>query len=761
MENSRYRNRRPVTYGTTARSQSRPDVAKSTRPSPVKRTAKEEPSPSSPRPSQSITTKLQRNKNGKKQPAGSANEIKAGALELPQPQPDKESNVYDFPSSDEAQDYIGRRKRRRYNIEDKDAPETLQPTASRSTTDVKPKAVENGDENGLNPAGSDVRDCQRLLTKYHESQSKRSITYPADNTPPGKPGPGIVFSPERECESTESSKSRKSLPNTHQGSYIPNENATPGRKRLIDSLGITDSPVEISPKSPAEGHPTPSRAFHNVHVNGVPVNENQSESHAQGSPAPIPSHLRGSQVTYARQRSFLDDLSATGELSIADLSSELEHSSKSVQRQLKYDASPMARLIVADEGTNEDGSVRSIHELRQAGGNARYRGAVESIFEDIEDYQNSLSGRCNAFVQLCGKLLDTGARHRFFECNFDKRLVECLSIELQVVPAILAFCAYALASSDGNLSYALATAAWPKLLDISYIMLDVQDDISLTTKTQAKGLSRPLQKTIQTISPQISSVLFPKPALSTFSPCILALYCMKSTISTLQSKGESPSLSTPILKSLVKMLLSESSRCVTQKTITTENTQILGLGFSILEASTASAEFQDEHLDLLGSLSGLHSLLYLKSSYGDPVSQKIKSLYIRVILNVTNSDLLLCDRFANPQLVEGLVDVVLANFGDLTEDALGQENNSLDSVILALGTLTNLSERSEESRSIFLRPAGSKNSFLDRLLRLFMTNVDSISTVSFSVAFLCRFRLINPSRLIRSWKYTTMSPWDI
>jgi hypothetical protein len=421
----------------------------------------------------------------------------------------------------------------------------------------------------------------------------------------------------------------------------------------------------------------------------------------------------------------------------------------------------MARLIVADEGTNEDGSVRSIHELRQAGGNARYRGAVESIFEDIEDYQNSLSGRCNAFVQLCGKLLDTGARHRFFECNFDKRLVECLSIELQVVPAILAFCAYALASSDGNLSYALATAAWPKLLDISYIMLDVQDDISLTTKTQAKGLSRPLQKTIQTISPQISSVLFPKPALSTFSPCILALYCMKSTISTLQSKGESPSLSTPILKSLVKMLLSESSRCVTQKTITTENTQILGLGFSILEASTASAEFQDEHLDLLGSLSGLHSLLYLKSSYGDPVSQKIKSLYIRVILNVTNSDLLLCDRFANPQLVEGLVDVVLANFGDLTEDALGQENNSLDSVILALGTLTNLSERSEESRSIFLRPAGSKNSFLDRLLRLFMTNVDSISTVSFSVAFLCRFRLINPSRLIRSWKYTTMSPWDI
>ncbi|KAJ5320510.1 hypothetical protein PENANT_c033G00655 [Penicillium antarcticum] len=731
MENSRPWNRRPITYGSAARSQTRPDIAKFTRPSPAKRTSKEGPSPSNSRASQLINTKLQRNKNGNKKPAGSTNETNMDALA--QSQADQEPDVYDFPSSDEAQNLVGRRKRRRHNTEDKEVPAPLQSTAFNSTTDGRSEVVDSGEGIVSNPAVKNVRDRRRPLIKTHETHFKSSITYSGGNksilqqtneiSASGNPGFGKLSSRERDLEPTETSKPRRPVPNTHKASAIPTENVTPGRRRLIDSLGITDSPIETSPKSPAESQPTPNRASHNVHVNEVPVNDCQP-----GTPALVPSHLRGSQITYARQRSFLDDIFMTDELPTTNLIPELETPSKSVQRQLKYDAPPMARLIVADEETNEDGSVRSIHELRQAGGNARYRGAVESIFEDIEDPQNSLSGRCNAFVQLCSKLLDTGARNRFVECNFDKRLVDCLSIELQVVPAILAFCAYALASSDGNLSYVLATAAWPKLLDTSYILLDVHDDISVATKAQAGDLSRPLQKTIQNIVPQVSSVLFPKPALPKLTPCILALYCMKSTISTLQTKGESPSLSTSLLKLLVEMVSSESSRCVSQKTISTETSQFLGLGFSILEASTASSVFKDEHQDQLGSLSSLHSLLYLKSSHADRVSQKIKPLYIRVILNVTNSDILLCDKFANPELVGGLVDVVLANFGDLTEDALGQENNSLDSVILALGALTNLSERSQESRSIFLRPVGSTNSFLDRLLRLFITNVDSIST---------------------------------
>ncbi|KAJ5502007.1 Wings apart-like protein [Penicillium fimorum] len=717
MDNSHPRNRRLVTYGSAAKSQPPSNTEKPVRPSASRKT-KEMPLP---RP---YYTGLQRDKNGDK-PSGSVETTRTRGLA--QPKPTTESNVYDFPSSDDEQMSMIQRKRRRYS-----------PDGNKSVLatrrSVKPSEVENGDRNGSPHMGKSVPDARRPLTKKPEAdqetssvrstKARRSVR---DHTKVSAHDHEMRVSTDESLGDAESV--RKSSPETNEG-YAAKTNITPGRKRLIDSLGITEHQVETSPavdtstESPAGSQPSPNPISPDRALSSAAVNEGPAENHVQGSPASVPSHLRGSRVTYARQRSFLDDMITSEDLSTDNASPGPKHRSQSVQRQLNYEATSTARLIVPNEDINEDGSVRSIHELRQAGGNARYRGAVESIFEDIEDPQNSFTGRCNALLQLCYKLLDTGLKRRFVECNFDKRLVDCLSMDLQVVPTILAFCAYALGSSDGHMSYVLATSAWPKLLDASPVLLSMQDDILLIAKAQ-DGLSRPLQKTLQNTIPQIAAMLFPDTALSKLSPCTLALYCLKSTISTMQTKGESPGLSTSLLKPLVQVLVSESQRRVPLEKIHPESSQILCMGFSILEASTALAEsFTKEHWDILDPLSGLHSLLCLGL---DTVSQ-IQTLYIRLILNITNSNPLLCDRFANPEMIGGLVHIVSANFGDLTEDALGQANNSLDSVILALGALINLTEQSEASRSIFFHSAKSSKPFLDQLLHLFMTHVESIST---------------------------------
>ncbi|KAJ5810897.1 Wings apart-like protein [Penicillium robsamsonii] len=723
MDNSHPRNRRLVTYGSAAKSQPPSNTEKPVRSS-ASRTTKEMPLPRLSRHSRPYHTGLQRDKNGDK-PSGSVETT--GTRGLVQPKPTTESNVYDFPSSDDEPMSMVQRKRRRYSP---DGNKVV--LATRRS--VKPSEAENGDRNRSPRLGKRVPGVRRPLVKKPEADQETSSVR---STKAGRSVRGQTKVSARDHEmrvSTDESLGdaeslRKSSPETNQG-YVTKADITPGRKRLIDSLGITEHPVgtssavDSSTESPAGSQPSPNPISPDRASPSVAVNEGPAENHVQGSPASVPSHLRGSRVTYARQRSFLDDMITSEDLSADNASSGPKHRSQSVQRQLNYEATSTARLIVPNEDINEDGSVRSIHELRQAGGNARYRGAVESIFEDIEDPQNSLTGRCNAFLQLCGKLLDTGLKRRFVECNFDKRLVDCLSMDLQVVPTILAFCAYALGPSDGHMSYVLATSAWPKLLDASPALLSMQDDILVAAKAQ-DGLSRPLQKTLQNTTPQIAAMLFPDTALSKLSPCILALYCLKSTISTMQTKGESPSLSTSLLKPLVQALVSESQRCVSLEKIHPESSQILCMGFSILEASTTLAEsFTKEHWDILDPLSELHSLLCLEPG---TVSQ-IQTLYIRLILNITNSNPLLCDRFANPEMVGGLVHIVSANFGDLTEDALGQANNSLDSVILALGALINLTEQSEASRSIFFHSTRSSKPFLDQLLHLFMTHVESIST---------------------------------
>jgi hypothetical protein len=732
MDNSHPRNRRLVTYGSAAKSQPPSNTEKPVRSSATRTTSKEIPLPSSSRPSRPVYTRLQRDKNGDKQLSGPAETTTARGVT--QPKPITEANVYDFPSSDDEQMSMIQRKRRRYSPNGNKAV----PATKRS---AKPSETGNGVHHVSPPMGKRGSDGRRPLAKKLEADERTSSVASTSYSRPGRSVRNQTKVPTVENEMGVSTAEglgdgesiRKSSPDINQG-YATKANVTPGRRRLIDSLGITQSPVETSPavetplESPADSQPPPDPTTPDRASPSPAVNECPAESHIQDSPASVPSHLRGSRVTYARQRSFLDDLIMSEDLSTHNASSGLRHRSQSVQRQLNYEATSSARLIVPNEDTNEDGSVRSIHELRQAGGNARYRGAVESIFEDIEDSQNSLTGRCNAFLQLCGKLLDTGLKRRFVECNFDKRLVDCLSMDLQVVPTILAFCAYALGSSDGHMSYVLATSAWPKLQEASPALLGMHDDIPVAARAQASGLSRPLQKTIQNTIPQIAAMLFPDTALSKLSPCILALYCLRSTMSTTQTKGENPSLSKSLLKPLVQALVLEGQRCASLGKIHPESSEILCMGFSILESSTALAEsFTKDHWDILDPLSELHSLLCLESG----TAGQIQLLYIRLILNVTNSNPSLCDRFATPEMVGGLVRIVSAKFGDLTEDALGQANSSLDSVILALGALINLTEQSEASRSIFLHSADSSKLFLDQLLHLFMTRVDSISTVRF------------------------------
>ena len=742
MDNSRTRNKRLLTYGTAVKAQPRSNTNTAAHSSSTKSASKKANLPSSSRLSRPSNTRLQ-NKNEDGQPPGSVGTTAAPVIA--QTQATTDSNVYDLPSSDDERPIVRRKRRRPSHDTNKHSPVTKRAVRPRHTPRSKSRQIDDRDvvvspkiekyapNDGVSLATTQEVDPQPSPGRLSHPRVGRSVQIKT-----GKPA--VSHTPR---DSTEESlgvfePEQKSSPNTNQR-CTTTENNTPGRKRLIDSLETMKYSVEIPPKSPVESQQSQNPILRSPTSPSVLMDEGQIENPIQASPASAPSHLRSAGVTYARQRSFLDDLSMTDDLTASNFPGA-KHRSQSVQRQLNYDATSSARLAVANEEPNDDGSVRSIHELRQAGGNARFRGAVESIFEDIEDTQNSASGRCNAFLQLCSKLLDAKLKRRFLECNFDRRLVDCISIDLQIIPTVLAFCAYALGSSDGRMSYVLATSAWPKLLELSPMLLDIQDDISDVVKAQTHGLARPVQKTIQNIVPRISEMLFQESAMSNLSPCTLALYCLKATISTMQTKGESPSsISTSLFKTLMQILLSESKRCVSQKTLPADSSQILCMVFSVLEASTASTEsLKNEHRVIMEPLSKLHGLLYLKSDRAD-VSQQIQPLFIRVILNVTNSNPAICDEFANREMVGGLVHMVAANFGDLTEDALGQENNSLDSVILALGALINLTEQSESSRSIFLHSAGSTKSFLDHLLHLFTTYVDSTSTVSFLATFLLRF----------------------
>lgn len=662
-------------------------------------------------------------------------------------------SVYDLPSSDEEEkSSITRRKRRRNGSNGIAASRRIHTDfcdsqrigANSDLTNVSNSRTITTKAKPGTPSPS-----TRRTARSHRMSSNLDSDSRAQSSPQGiikspvvhepQRSPAVQDSRSREVEPTwhvEASTTSPVSPTSRSSNRVAGGQITPSRRRLIDSLAMKEDLIDGSWGVTSFDSPSPppfvSRRSNRPHESKSHsmIDDSQQNGLAKDSVVPNSPHLKGSKVTYARQRSFLDDLSIAGGLVHQDHQPGVGQIDSLISPQREPPGLGTGRPSALEEVHDDDGPVRSIHELRQAGGNARYRGAVDSIFEDIEDLHNTVSGRCNAFVQLCGKLLDSKLARQFVECSFDKRLVDCLSNDFDVVSAALALSAFGLSFNGRPLPYLLATAAWPRLLDMSLTLLSVRDDILAVSHARGSALSKPVQRAVGDVRSRIMSTLFADTSLSKLSPCILVLRCLKLTIVAFQEKDETPgSLPTPVLKQLMDLLLAELPQSDGCTVLAPDQSMVLGVALSILEAHTISGTtLHQDQSGILSLLSNMHGLLQWKKN-PDVANQHVQALFIRVVLNVTNIDSKLCDDFGTGAMVGQLAEIALANFGEMTEESLAKENNSLDTVILALGTLVNLTEQSGATRAMFLHSDSRTPALLDRLLHFFSAHVGSTSKV--------------------------------
>ena len=757
MDLSRRRTRKTVTYGSSSRNQfpskdlSEVDRLASSRKSPSRRLSRAEISGTENSDERFRTFSTNK-----------------GTTSTGSTQHTTDDSIYDIPSSDdEAPNLILQRKRRRAGL----AHNTSQPQ------DPSPASGGDNKQNGKDKVssrvlGNDVG-VRATATARPNLQDRSGIQGQKRKTAPQQPSPKKVKTtmtygrkekerkqqvPKLEASSEDELQKAMKVKQNPQGDKSkrqPNPrnpvspsprkstesttrvsgNITPGRRRLVDALGTRERSIE---RASSNGYSESQYSSPIASQSPIPPRDTEMPSTLPDSqpeglttePTTAPSpHFLGSKVTYARQRSFLDDLNLEG-----GLTSGLENDDLFGSKRLA-EAIPRARIIEMDHITNDDGAVRSIHELRRAGGNARYRSAIESIFEDIEDSQISVSGRCSALAQICGKLLDPKQTRQFIECGFEKRIVDCLSRDFDIVSATLVFSAIGLSSIGRTIPYIIAKAAWREALETAPLLLSAQKDVSVVARARENNLSKAAQTVVRDIVPQMKSTLFADIDVTEFSPRLIALFCLKAIISAFQEKGEKPpDLSPGLLRQLVDILLSECSAGSKQ---TLGSSPVLRSGLVILEAHTTSSSLlRGEHSDVLKSLSALHGLLEAPSE-SDEADQEVQNLYIRVILNVTNSSADLCDDYATPALVEALAEIVLTKFNDLNGETLSQPEgiSSLDTVILTLGTLINLAEQSGKSRVIFLNSPRKSGSTLDQLIHLFLEHVESTAQVSIALAF--------------------------
>lgn len=473
--------------------------------------------------------------------------------------------------------------------------------------------------------------------------------------------------------------------------------------------------------------PTPSRPNSRRSENSNP-NPHETEpynSASQQSAAPSPAHLRSSRVTYGRQRSYLNECSFSNSVEGQAL---LPEDDPAKQARPGREAAHQSNLYADHEENEDGGSVRGIHELRQAGENARFRGTVDSIFEDIEDALNSKSDPCNGFAQLCGKLSGPHMIRRFCECGFEKRFLQCATTELDTLSASFALCAYELIRSGGVLSSSSLAAFLPTFLDLCSGLLCMDDDIVALARKRRRSV---VSKAAQSFVPRLSTIIH-EDAMSKVSPRLVALRCIQSVLSNYQETGDSVGASpATLLNQLVDLLLREMPSGTEDFDMPPENFQVLVLTLSSLEICTAlSGTLVKESLDSCRNLSQASNILDTRVRLCDNDQyQQVLVLYIRVILNITNRGPSFCEAFSTPKVVGGLVNIVKKGFGEVSEGSnLG--DSSLNAVILALGALTNVAEKCTSSRAIFLTPTSDSVLLLDVLLELFSVSVGSVPEVS-------------------------------
>ena len=452
----------------------------------------------------------------------------------------------------------------------------------------------------------------------------------------------------------------------------------------------------------------------------------------------IPSlHGVGLKVTYARQRSYLTDhdLDDVAMLSVPAVPEPT--SREAASRRGLSEKAPGLQLTSAfdddDFGAAQDsqgGAMRSIHELREAGGNVRLTIELEAILDDLDE-KESTSLRRSRLMHLVTKLQDPSQCRLFIDQGMESRLLSHVGFGDDLIANSLIAAAV--------LQLIIGPTSAPLLAQVSDIgvvafligLLECDQDLVTASKLRSNNLSKVAQEEYgRFCASLLKSPMWRAGKTPLLSCHALALQCLENLVRHTREAGSlSEVLSANAIRRIVATSLPSSSTPLPpSNAIPTTN---LELALSILESCTISnaAECQESLWagDILERVIGLLPLL---ASWKEEECATSQTLTLRLYVNLTNNNPGLCEDFSTPAIVDALSRTIILNFKQLSDHAMKQEKPlTLDHLILSLGSFSNLAESSDLARQLALELRYGGQSYLDVLLELFMTRSKSAAEV--------------------------------
>ncbi|EON66563.1 hypothetical protein W97_05808 [Coniosporium apollinis CBS 100218] len=424
----------------------------------------------------------------------------------------------------------------------------------------------------------------------------------------------------------------------------------------------------------------------------------------------------GPRRTYARERTYLEDKNVEGDLLLA-----LPFDSPIIPKQpIGNGAFGMPQRqpqFVEDEQEDSQGGIKSIHELRAAGGNKRFLDDIESLLDDIEaNGPSTVSRRRSGIVELCTKLADENFAKKLFNTSLEQRLFPAPP---SLPDTILEFTK---AVAIAFIVHAHAPVTWVRqihrsgALDMLTSLLDLDVDISRIAKERKTNMSKVAQSTLLEFRTLVQQAAFwgdEKPFVLT--PRLMALRSMDLLIGRLRKLGDDTTLLIPDLTSQLLDIATSASGSLVQDVIPPYDVACLELSLSILESgSTLPGHTATRSTFSADHLTQLAAILPLLLTHADANLAHSTSLAIRLATNLANNNPRICGQFAEPGLIRPLVGAITKTFQKLDGEEHGEDEAkhlaTIDRLVLLLGCGINLFEHSEACR-VALLPATPPSAF--------------------------------------------------
>jgi hypothetical protein len=471
-----------------------------------------------------------------------------------------------------------------------------------------------------------------------------------------------------------------------------------------------------------------------------PKHTSQSASQSESSQLLGNILTRGPKVTYARQRSHLTEKKMTeAELLGIPVSHSIDtrvpsgyntsYATKDRTETLLYLPGAMDDL----GGDAQGSAVRSIHELRQAGGNARVAGEIEAIMDDIDTKSTStLSIKRGALLDLAKKLQVPEFSRQFFDSGLESRLLVGIDPKADTIANMLFMIALLqiLVNSCGQHMLQMGGA---DIVEFLSEYLNSTEDLIAMVKRRNSNISKALQADIKIFCGTLATApLWKHQKPSQLTGRVLALQCLEYFVRQLRASDSCDDLlSRGHVDKLAHLLFSMISKASLSPM--PDRLVEVQLTLSILESSTVISSLNGRELRTQWSDRSLESiahLLPLMQAWWTDGAWEIKAMVLRLYLNLTNGSREICEVLSRLETIQAILGLVDTSFQELSMDLPEEQLDLLlDSLVLSLGLMINLVEGSEKCREIFVMEHRSYPIPLQTLLNIFLSRSQNSSEV--------------------------------